>query len=208
MEAEDKPKAGPEAPPDTVLLSKLRECERKFQKKVHEAEGLSARLQKAEKTRKEAERLMGKAMEEAARWKKESSSLRHEKERLEEALALAKRELEALRPLQGEVEALRKRLRQQEKLLGESEALGREKEALEGRLAKLQDLQKALPEPFPPEALFRVLVLDYPSLAHRAETRLEALIQGYQALLEERTTRPFSIATGTSSKGSPRASFS
>lgn len=49
-----------EGVPDPNLSRKLREWERKYRKKVHEAEELRAKLQKEERLRKEAEKARGK----------------------------------------------------------------------------------------------------------------------------------------------------
>ncbi|WP_245606081.1 hypothetical protein [Thermus amyloliquefaciens] len=68
--------------------------------------------------------------------------------------------------------------------LGELEGIAEQKEDLEAQLARLSSFKETLPEPFPQEALLRVLVLEYPSFGGKAEERVMALIEGYQALLK------------------------
>lgn len=173
---------------DQSLLRRLRECEKKFQKKADEAEKLRIRLEREQKAGQEAERVKGRALEEAAH-------LRKDLKRLGEELEQLGRELENLRKenaaLQEDKKGLQGRLREYEEQEGALEARVREleaiqvqKEHLEAQLAQLNRFKEALPEPFPPEALFRVLVLDYPSFGDKAEERVIALIEGYQALLK------------------------
>lgn len=133
--------------------------------------------------------------------------LKRELKELEEARKRLKAELEQvqhdLAKLQGEWENLRleretllnqsgeyqQRLAQ---LADEVKNLAKEledKRHIETHLARLNQLQQILPEPFPQEVLLRVLVLDYPSFGGDPQDRLIALIDGYRALLAGKSTQ-------------------
>ncbi|WP_053043518.1 hypothetical protein [Thermus filiformis] len=171
------------------LSRKLRECEQRFQKKAHEVGKLKVKLQKAEKARLEAESAKGRTLEEAAHLRKALGKTLAEQERLlSERAGLEKKVSELL----SAKAALEKRLKEQEeelKRLKESlparEALSEENARLRERLSRLEGFRDALPEPFPQEALLRVLVLDYPRLAREPRERLLALLEGYQAFLRK-----------------------
>lgn len=183
-----------EGTPDLNLSRKLRECERKYQKKVHEAEELRGKLQKQERLRKEAEKARGEALEQAAHLKRKLEELEEARELLEAEFERTQHELAKL---QGELKNLRLEreslLNQSEgyeqrlaQLAGKIEDLEKEledKRHIETRLARLTQLRQALPEPFPQELLLRVLVLDYPRFGSDPQDRLMALIDGYRALL-------------------------
>lgn len=154
-----RPDGGAQKPAahDQDLLRRLGECKKKLQKKADEAEKLRAKLQKAQKAIKEAQSAKGRAEQEAAHLRKDLSRVAEERDRLVDELEARVRELEGI---------------------------AKQKEHLEAQLARLSSFKETLPEPFPQEALLRVLVLDYPSLADKAEERVIALIEGYRALLK------------------------
>ncbi|MER3481005.1 MAG: hypothetical protein C4327_11160 [Meiothermus sp.] len=156
------PSAGPAAD-DQDLWRRLRESEQKFRKKADEAEKLRAKLAKEEKARQEAESARGRAEQEAALLRKELSRALEGKKHLGAELAR----------LQAANGALEERVKELESTT--------RAEPLE---ARLQDFKDALPAPFPPEVLLRVLVLDYPGLGGGAEERVMALIEGYRAFLK------------------------
>lgn len=169
------------------LGRRLRELEKKYQKKADEAEKLRVRLQKEEKARQEAERLRGKAEQAAAHLRKDFEQARKNEEHLRDELGKVLGERSSLQEenarLKGQVEGFEKRIRELEARIGELEGAAAQSALLEARLAQLQRFKEALPEPFPEEALLRVLVLDYPSLGGEAEARVTALIEGYRAFL-------------------------
>ncbi len=185
-------------------LRNLRECEKRFQKKVHELEKLKAKLLKRQKALQEAERVKGKALENAAYWQREAEKAQERASKdaahWQKELARVVEENERLRVgfqkaqedwarFQKEAERAalenqRKRIEELEARVRELEGIAEQKKLLEARLGRLSDLKKILPEPFPQESLFGVLVLDYPHLGNGAEERLIALIEGYQALLQ------------------------
>lgn len=180
--------------PNPDLSRKLREWEKKFNKKVHEVEELKRKLQREEQLRKEEERDKGKALEQVAHLKRELKELEETKERLKVELGRAQHELGELKEewekLRLESQALRDRNteyeQQLEQLTSKVQSLEKEledKKHLEARLARLTQLRQTLPEPFPQEVLLRILVLDYPSLGDDPGDRLIALIDGYRALL-------------------------
>lgn len=173
---------------DQGVLHRLREIEKKYQKKSDEAEKLRARLQREEKARQEAERLRGKAEQEAAHLRKDLQQAHQNAEGLRDELVKAQGERSRLQEenelLKGRIEDYEKRIRELEAHIGALEDAAAQREQLEARLAQLQRFKEALPEPFPEEALLRVLVLDYPSLGGKTEERVMALIEGYQAFLK------------------------
>lgn len=181
------PSAGPAAD-DQDLWRRLRESEKRFQKKADEAEKLRAKLAKEEKARQEAESARGRAEQEAARLRKELSRVAEERERLSAELAKVREESTKLQTekeaLEGRVEGHKKRVDELEARVRELEGVVARKEPLEAQLARLKSFKEALPEPFPQEVLLRVLVLDYPGLGGRAEERVTALIEGYRAFLK------------------------
>ncbi|MDW8481596.1 MAG: hypothetical protein RML14_06905 [Meiothermus sp.] len=192
----DQPNGDPTQPAtqDQNLLHRLREYETKFQRKVDEAQRLAASLQKEQKARQELESRRGRAEQEAAHLRKELAQLREEINRLNTELAKERADSARLREenqrLRRDQEALqvqasdyRKRLEELQSQVRNLEAAASEKEGLEARLSKLSHFAAALPEPFPQEALFRVLVLDYPVLGEKPEHRVQSLIEGYRALL-------------------------
>lgn len=173
---------------DQSLLRRLRECEKKFRKKADEAEKLRIRLEKEQKAGREAESARGRALQEAAHLRKDLERLRRELEQVGKELESLRKENAALRE---DKKGLQERLREYEEQEGalkarvrELEAVQAQKEHLEAQLAQLKRFKEDLPEPFPPEALFRVLVLDYPKLGSKEDERLVSLIEGYRALLE------------------------
>ncbi|RTG92250.1 hypothetical protein CSW38_11175 [Thermus scotoductus] len=169
-------------------LRKLRECERKFQRKAKEVEKLEVKLQRAQKAVQEAERDRGRALEEAAHWRKEASRFAAERDRLGAEMARVQEAYAKLRAdwaeLEKEVEVYKRSIDALEARLRELEGVAEQKAHLEAELARLRNFKEALPEPFPQEALLRVLVLDYPGLGNRPEERVLALIEGYRALLK------------------------
>lgn len=173
---------------DQDLLRRLRECEKKLQKKADEAEKLRAKLQKEEKARQKAESARGRAEQEAAHLRKDLSRVAEERDRLSAELAKVREESTKLQTekgaLGGQVEGHKKRVDELEARVRELEGLAEQKAHLEAQLARLSSFKETLPEPFPQEALLRVLVLDYPSLGDKAEERVIALIEGYRALLK------------------------
>ncbi|WP_254431556.1 hypothetical protein [Meiothermus sp. PNK-Is4] len=86
--------------------------------------------------------------------------------------------------LEGQLEGYKKRVDELEARVRELEGIAVQKEHLEAQLAGLSSFKETLPEPFPQEALLRVLVLDYPNLGDKAEERVIALIEGYWAFLK------------------------
>lgn len=188
---------GPEPPTTQVvpvpgayeqeLGHRLREIEKKYQKKADEAEKLRVRLQKEEKARQKAEILKGKAEQAAAHMRKDLEQARKNEERLRDELMKVQGECSRLREenarLKGQIEDYEKQVKEFEARIGALEGAAAQREQLEARLAQLQRFKEALPEPFPEEALLRVLVLDYPSLGGEAEARVTALIEGYRAFL-------------------------
>lgn len=173
---------------DQDLLRKLRECERKLQKKADEAEKLRAMLQKAQKAVQETQSARGRAEQEAARLRKDLSRVAEERDRLNAELAKVREESAKLQAdkgaLEGQAKGHKKRVDELEARVRELEGLAEQKAHLEAQLARLSSFKETLPEPFPQEALLGVLVLDYPSLGDKAEERVIALIEGYQALLK------------------------
>lgn len=173
---------------DQDLLRRLRESEKKLQKKADEAEKLRAKLQKEQKAVQEAQSARGRAEQEAARLRKDLSRVAEERDRLSAELAKVREESTKLQTekgaLGGQVEGHKKRVDELEARVRELEGLAEQKAHLEAQLARLSSFKETLPEPFPQEALLRVLVLDYPSLGDKAEERVIALIEGYQALLK------------------------
>jgi DNA repair exonuclease SbcCD ATPase subunit len=166
------------------LARKLREYEQRFQKKAHEVEKLKVKLQKAEKARLEAESAKGKALEEAAHLRKalaERERLLSERVGLEEKVAEL---LSAKAALEKRLKEQEEELRRLKESLPAREALSEENARLRERLSRMEGFREALPEPFPQEALLRVLVLDYPRLAREPRERLLALLEGYQAFLQ------------------------
>lgn len=185
----NRPDTGAQIPPhDPHLLYRLRECEKKFQKKVFEAQGLRTQLQKAQKAMQEAQRAAGRALAEVAQLRRDSSRISKERDRLIAELADLQdgsAKLQASqRLLEEEIERLRRHGAELEARLQELEGLADEKEHLEAQLARFRSFKETLPEPFPEEALLRVLVLDYTNLGHNAEERVLALLEAYQALLK------------------------
>lgn len=172
---------------DQEVLHRLREIEKKYRKKSDEAEKLRVRLQREEKARQEAERLRGKAEQEAAHLRRDREQAHQNAEGLRDELVKAQGERSRLQEenevLKGRIEDYEKRVREHEARIRELEGAAAQREQLEARLAQLQRFKEALPEPFPEEALLRVLVLDYPSLGGKAEERVTALIEGYRAFL-------------------------
>ncbi|GIW31726.1 MAG: hypothetical protein KatS3mg071_1900 [Meiothermus sp.] len=71
---------------DQEVLRRLREIEKKYQKKSDEAEKLRARLQREEKARQEAERLRGRAEQEAAHLRRELQQAHQNAEDLRDEL--------------------------------------------------------------------------------------------------------------------------
>lgn len=178
------PSAGPAAD-DRDLWRRLRESEKRLQKKADEAEKLRAKLAKEEKARQEAVSARGRAEQEAALLRKDLSRVAEERERLSAELAKVREESTKLQTekeaLEGRVEGYKKRVDELEARVRELEGVVARKEPLE---ARLKNFEEALPEPFPQEVLLRVLVLDYPGLGGRAEERVTALIEGYRAFLK------------------------
>ncbi|KZK15807.1 hypothetical protein [Meiothermus taiwanensis] len=169
------------------LLRRLREGEKKYQQKVNEAEKLRVKLQREEKARQEAEGLRGRVEQEAAHLRKDLAQAHKNEEALRDELVKVQGERSRLQEenevMKGRIEDYEKRVRELEARIGALEGAAAQRELLEARLAQLQRFKEALPEPFPEEALLRVLVLDYPSLGGRAEERVTALIEGYRAFL-------------------------
>ncbi len=179
---EGKPPApqGPPAP-DREVLRRLGELERRFQKKVQEVEGLKAKLQREKKARQEAERARQQALEATAHLRKALAQAVEEKDRLAAKLAAALAQGAELRrakeALEEEAKVYRERLQDLEARLKALE---------ETRPPQLEALKARLPGPFPEEALFRVLVLDYPRLGEEPGERVRGLLEGYRAFLEGR----------------------
>lgn len=180
---------------DRNLLRRLQLCEKKFQQKADAAAKLKARLEKVEWARQEAESAKGKAQQEAAELRKalsrvaeEESQLRAQLEETRQALHKAQAEnatfQTAKAALEEQIRGQKRRVDELEARVRELESIAEQKKHLEAQLYRLKSFQQALPEPFPPEALLRVLVLDYPRLGGKAEERVIALIEGYQALLK------------------------
>jgi hypothetical protein len=169
------------------LAKKLRECERKFQRKADELQKLEIRLKKEQKARREAEAVGGRASQEAADWHRAFARSEAEKQRLHAELERVRDERARLevdkKALEEQLKAHSERLEALEAQVQHLEGLAKKKEQLEAQLEKLRSFRDLLPEPFPPEALLRVLVLDYPSLGGKAEERVERLIEGYRAFL-------------------------
>lgn len=179
------------------LEQRLRECQKRFSKKVHEVEELKRRLAKAREEQTQAERKQDRAKEEAARYRNELAYLEEEKERIAKKLAESQEALASLEgkvaALQAENEALKNRLAQTETLLQENtqrleEAQGvfAEVKRLKEELDRLRTWRERLPEPFPQDALFHLLVLDYSRFGDDARTRIQALLEAYQSLKEGR----------------------
>ena len=180
-----------EAPRET---KEVRELKNRLQKKAHEVQALQAKLARETRAREKAEAQLGRKVQElahlnrdleafrqrlaqlearASALEEERDRLRREKAALEEAQGPLK---EGLRQKEGELAALQGRLTELE---GALEAARKRLEAWEA----VEALGQRLPEPFPQEALFRVLVLDYPSLGTQPQDRLIGLMEGYRALL-------------------------
>ncbi|MEJ5337836.1 MAG: hypothetical protein WHT26_11170 [Thermus sp.] len=167
---------------------------------MQEAEGLRRDLAKVEKQKEEALRERDRAREEAALlrkrlqeleeekggWEQKASEFREVLQRSRGELEEAKREMESLRARLAEALNLEsERARWEEEKARLEEALGRERALWEGAEARLKALEGApLPSPLPQEALFRVLVLDYPALGEAPVERLKALLEGYRAFLK------------------------
>ncbi|PZA07723.1 hypothetical protein EWH23_06220 [Meiothermus sp. PNK-Is4] len=166
---------------DRDLLHRLRESQKKLQKKADEAEKLRAKLQKEQRAVQEAQSAKGRALEEAAHLRKDLSRVAEERDRLSAELAKVEADKEAL---EGQLEGYKKRVDELEARVRELEGIAVQKEHLEAQLAGLSSFKETLPEPFPQEALLRVLVLDYPNLGDKAEERVIALIEGYWAFLK------------------------
>lgn len=185
-----RPDGGAQKPAasDRDLLRRLRESEKKLQKKADEAEKLRARLQKAQKAIQEAQSARGRAEQEAAYLRKDLSRVAEERDRLSAEIAKVREESAKLKAEKGvleeQVKGHKKRVDELEARVRELEGLAVQKEHLEAQLARLSSFKETLPEPFPQEALLRVLVLDYPSLADKAEERVMTLIEGYRAFLK------------------------
>lgn len=170
------------------LLRRLQEIEKKLQKKVNEAEKLRAKLEKEQKARQLAESAKGRAEQEAAHLRKTLSRVAEEKDCLSAELKKVRAEnakfLTDEAMLEQRVKSYEMRLDDLETKVRELVCIEEQKKLLEDQFAKLSGFKEALPEPFPLEALLRVLVLDYPSLAGKAEERVIALIEGYRAFLK------------------------
>lgn len=185
-----RPDGGAQKPAahDQDLLRRLGECKKKLQKKADEAEKLRAKLQKAQEAVQETQSARGRAEQEAARLRKDLSRVAEERDRLSAELAKVREESAKLRAekeaLEGQAKGHKERVDALEARVRELEGIAEQKEHLEAQLARLSSFKETLPEPFPQEALLRVLVLDYPSLADKAEERVIALIEGYRALLK------------------------
>jgi hypothetical protein len=74
---------------DQEVLHRLREIEKKYRKKSDEAEKLRVRLQREEKARQEAERLRGKAEQEAAHLRRDREQAHQNAEGLRDELVKA-----------------------------------------------------------------------------------------------------------------------
>jgi hypothetical protein len=170
---------------DRELSRELRKCEKKFQDKVKEAEQCKAKLLKEQKALEEARSAQGKAEQEAARFRKDLAQVTEDRARLEAELEWLKKEDAQLKVerLSGDLAELQRRFEELEARALELERAAEGKAELEAKLAKLTAFQERLPEPFPQEALLRILVLDYPSFGKEPEGRVMALIEGYRALL-------------------------
>jgi len=195
----DKGETGDEGQEEAAhgLEQRLRECQKRFSKKVHEVEELKRQLAKAREEQTQAQRERDRAKEEAARSRKELAQLEGERERIAQKLAESQEALASLEgevaALQGEKEALEDRLARTETLLKEAtqrleEAQGAlaEGKRLKEELDRIRSWRERLPEPFPKDALFRLLVLDYPRFGDDARTRIQALLEAYHSLKEGR----------------------
>ncbi len=181
----------PEAPREA---KEVRELKNRLQKKAHEVQALQAKLARETRAREKAEAQLGRKAQELAhlghaledlrqnlaQLEARASALEEERDRLwreKAALEEAQRPLEeALRLKEEELRRLQCRLAELEEAL---EAAQKRLEASEA----VEALGQRLPEPFPQEALFQVLVLDYPNLGTKPRDRLIGLMEGYRALL-------------------------
>ncbi|MDM7323641.1 MAG: hypothetical protein P3W93_001360 [Thermus sp.] len=171
---------------DLEVHKKLRACQERLKKKDHELQRLQGKLQRETALRQKAERERDQARQEAALARKQMAILEEELANRERELLRKGEEAErALREAEGLHKALREAKAQVEDLQAKVEELKRQLEEEKGcakELDRLRALAETLPEPFPAEALLRVLVLDYPRFATRPDHRLLALLEGYRAL--------------------------
>jgi len=192
LQTSKAPKEQPETEPidsgaASPLLRELRECQKRFGRKADEAEKLRVGLKKAQDALRKAQLDKSKALEEAAHLRKALAQLAEERDRLSAELVKLREESQSLRAAKASLEEQARRHKAQldalEAQVRELEDLAKQKEQLEAQLLRLNACKEALPEPFPPEALLRVLVLNYPSLGGEPARRVGSLIEGYQALL-------------------------
>ncbi len=186
-EVRDPPKEDPEA------RRRLRECQERLKKKDHQLQDLTRRLQGETSARQKAERERDLARQEQAGLRRHLDDLKAELSRLQQELVQQKAETarvqgsleDALRKQERLLEALsdaEKRAVELQARVERLEAELEEKEDLLGRYSWIQAHAEKLPEPFPAEALLRVLVLDYPHFANQPQDRLLALVEGYRSL--------------------------
>lgn len=181
----------PEAPRET---KEVRELKNRLQKKAHEVQALQAKLARETRAREKAEAQLGRKAQELAHLGHALEDLRQNLAQLEARASALEEERDRLRREKTALEEAKKPV--EEALRLKEEELRR----LQGRLAELEEaldaarerlkaweaaeaLGQRLPEPFPQEALFQVLVFDYPNLGIKPQDRLIGLMEGYRALL-------------------------
>jgi hypothetical protein len=165
----------PEAPREA---KEVRELKNRLQKKAHEVQALQDKLTRESKAREKVESELGRKAQELARLARELENFRGKVSQLEARASALEEERDRLRR---EKAALEEAQRPLEEALRLKE---RELAKLQGRLAELEGALEAAQKRLEAwEALFRVLVLDYPNLGTKPQDRLIGLMEGYRALL-------------------------